>query len=61
MKQANLWVRLMREEDGAAAAEYAILVAVVAAAVAGALTAFDLEGIFGDVSTKVINLVNGTP
>lgn len=58
MKQIkNLMTRLVREEDGAAAAEYAILVAFVAAAVATAVSAFDLGGIFGDVSTKVTALV----
>lgn len=49
--------RLVREEDGAAAAEYAILVAFVGAAVAAAVQLFDIKGIFTTVSTKVSTLV----
>ena len=49
--------RLLREEDGAAAAEYAILVAAVAAAVSVAVTKFNLSGIFTSVSTKVSTLI----
>lgn len=51
--------RLVREEEGAAASEYAILVAFIAAAVALAVAAFDLGGIFGDVSAKVQALIAG--
>lgn len=50
--------RLLKEEDGAAAAEYAILVAFVGAAVAAAVSLFDLGGIYTTVSTKVSTLVN---
>ena len=56
-KLTSLATRLAREEDGAAAAEYAILVAAVAAAVALAVTKFDLGGIYTSVSTKVVGLV----
>lgn len=59
MKKMNdLAVRFMREEDGAAASEYAILVAFIAAAVALAVAKFDLGGIFEAVGTKVQNLIN---
>ncbi|MGE5472153.1 MAG: Flp family type IVb pilin [Bacteroidota bacterium] len=56
----HMVVRLMREEDGAAASEYAILVALIAAAVAAAVKLFNLESIFSTVSGKVIALINGT-
>ncbi|MCB1907093.1 MAG: Flp family type IVb pilin [Rhodocyclaceae bacterium] len=49
----NLIVRLVREEEGAAATEYAILAALIASAVALAVAAFDLDGIFTDVSTHI--------
>lgn len=51
--------RLAHEEDGAAASEYAVLVAFIIAAVAAAVAAFDLEDIFSTVSGKVITLING--
>jgi Flp pilus assembly pilin Flp len=51
--------RLAHEEDGAAASEYAVLVAFIVAAVAAAVALFDLEDIFGTVSGKVITLING--
>lgn len=55
----DLWLRLVREEEGASASEYAVLVAVIIVAVAAAVSAFNLSGIFGTVSNKVINCVNG--
>jgi len=57
----NMFVRLVREEEGAAAAEYAILVAFIAAAVAAAVALFDLQTIFQTVSTKVIGWINSAP
>lgn len=51
--------RLVREEEGAAASEYAILVAAIAAAVAAAVVLFDLDNIFQTVSGKVVGLING--
>lgn len=57
----NLLARLVREDDGAAAAEYAILVAFIAAAVAAAVALFDLETIFQTVSTRVIGWINSSP
>lgn len=51
--------RLMREEDGAAASEYAILVALIASAVMIAVNAFDLDGIYLAVSNHVKALVSG--
>lgn len=60
MKTLNeLMVRLAREEDGAAASEYAILVAFIAAAVAAAVALFDLGGIFTTVGNKVKDLIDG--
>lgn len=57
-KLKSLVVRLVREEEGAAAAEYAILVSFVAAAVAAAVSFFDLGNIFTTVSGKVVTLIN---
>lgn len=54
----SVLVRLVREEDGAAAAEYAILVSFVGAAVATAVSFFDLGNIFTTVSGKVVTLIN---
>ncbi len=53
-----LIARLVREEDGAAAAEYAILLAFVAAAVGLAVSQFNLGGIFSEVGTQITALVN---
>lgn len=53
----NMFGRLVREQEGAAASEYAILVALIAAAVAAAVALFNLGEIFGTVSNKVINLI----
>ena len=52
--------RLVHEEDGASASEYAVLVAVIIVAVAAAVRIFNLNTIFGTVSNKVINCVNNT-
>ncbi len=58
MKQIkNAILRLVKEEDGAAASEYAILVALIASAVVVAVAAFDLDGIFQDVSNHVKGLI----
>jgi len=54
-------MQFIREEDGAAASEYAILVAFIAAAVAAAVVLFDLEGIFTTVSGNVVGWVNSAP
>lgn len=56
----NAVLRLVKEEDGAAASEYAILVALIASAVAVAVGAFDLSGIFTDVGDHVKNLISGS-
>lgn len=53
----SLMGRLAREEEGAAASEYAILVALIAAAVALAVQAFDLQGIFETVRERVITAI----
>ena len=56
---SSMFKRLAKEEDGASASEYAILVAFVAVAVAAAVKLFNLNGVFTDLGTKVRNLVNG--
>jgi Flp pilus assembly pilin Flp len=61
MKLKTLFTRLAREEEGAAATEYAILVAFVAAAVAAAVGLFDLGTIFTTVSTNVLGWINSAP
>ena len=50
--------RLILEEDGAAASEYAILVAIVAVVVFAAVKLFDLNVIFQTVNNKVSGCVN---
>lgn len=61
MKKLNdLVTRFVCEEDGAAASEYAVLVAVIVVAVYAAVKVFNLSGIFTTVSGKVTNCVNGT-
>jgi len=55
----TLMTRLVREEDGAAASEYAILVAFIAVAVAAAVKLFNLGDIFTTLGTKVKTLVTG--
>jgi pilus assembly protein Flp/PilA len=55
--KCNFIGRFLREEDGAAAVEYAILVAVVAGAVLVAVRLFDLNTIFTSVSTAVQGLI----
>ena len=47
------------DESGASAAEYAVLTAVVVAAVAAAISAFDLNVFFG-VKEKILACVNGS-
>ncbi len=54
----SLITRLVREEEAAAASEYAILVAVVAVSVFAAVKLFNLGGIFTTVNGKVTNCVN---
>ncbi len=46
------------DEDGASAAEYAVLVAVVVGIVLVAVNQYDLNTIFTTVSNKVTNCVN---
>jgi Flp pilus assembly pilin Flp len=57
----RLMLRLSREEEGAAAAEYAILVAFIAGAVAAAVAVFNLNNIFSTVSSKLISWINSAP
>lgn len=51
--------RMIRDEDGAAASEYAVLVALIVVAVAAAVALFDLDTVFQTVSDKVVQCVNG--
>lgn len=57
----QLLQRLAREEDGAAAAEYAILVAFIAGAVAVAVQLFNLGAIFSTVSANVQGWIGQAP
>ncbi len=50
--------QFIQDEDGASAAEYAILVAFIAVAVAAAVQLFNLGNIFSLVSTKVQTIIN---
>lgn len=56
----NTLIRFAQEEDGAAASEYAVLVALIVVAVAAAVALFDLGDIFTTVSNKVKACVNTT-
>jgi Flp pilus assembly pilin Flp len=51
--------RFVRDEDGASAVEYAILVALIGGAVALAVAEFNLVGIFTQVSDSVSVNVSG--
>jgi len=55
----NTLVRFVKDEDGAAASEYAVLVALIVVAVAAAVKLFNLGNIYTVVSQKVISCVNG--
>ena len=52
--------RLCISEEGAAASEYAILVAVVAVAVYAAIRVFDINAVFTTVDGKVSTCVAAT-
>lgn len=49
--------RLIHEEDGIVAVEYALIVAVISGLVATALALMDFNGIYTQVSTKVKGLI----
>ena len=59
-KLGHIFGSFAREEDGAAASEYAILVAIICVVVYAAVKVFNLNNIFGTVGNKVVNCVNGT-
>lgn len=59
-KTKILLVRFAREEDGAAASEYAILVAAIVVAVYAAIRIFNIEGIFTTVNTRVNGCVTAS-
>lgn len=50
--------RFARDEEGASASEYAILVAVLAAIIFVAVSQFDLNGIFNAAGSKVKGCIN---
>jgi len=54
-----LFSRLIREEEGAAASEYAVLVAIIIVAIAAAVKLFNLNAIFGTASNQVVNCMDG--
>ncbi|MCB1907094.1 MAG: Flp family type IVb pilin [Rhodocyclaceae bacterium] len=49
--------RFLRDEDGAAATEYAILAALVASVIAAAVTEFDLTGTYDAVTQAILALI----
>lgn len=57
MMVCSSWVEWLRDESGAAAVEYAIVVAFVAAAIALAVSQFSLVGAYQAVTALVISLV----
>lgn len=56
LKQAIL--SYIRDEEGASAAEYAVLVAVVVGVVLIGVRSYNLTGIFTAVNAKVVGCVN---
>lgn len=50
--------KFYRDESGASASEYAVLVALVVVAVAAAVKLFNLDGIYQVVNNKVVDCVN---
>jgi len=57
---AALFSRLLQEEEGASASEYAVLVAVIAVAIAGAVSVFNMGGIFSMVRNTILNCMSGS-
>ncbi len=53
MQAAHTVKRFVEQEDGAAASEYAIVVALIATAIASAVTQFDLEPVFSSLESIV--------
>lgn len=53
----SMIARLCREDDGASASEYAILVAFISVRVAAAVKLFNLGDLFTALGIKVTNLV----
>lgn len=51
------WRHLLKDEGAAAAAEYAVVVAFIAAAIAAAVSEFSLVGAYIAVTEKVAALV----
>ncbi len=56
----NFIASYIRDEDGASAAEYAVLVAVVVGVVYIGVRSYNLTGIFNSVNAKVNNCITAT-
>lgn len=52
--------RFLLDESGAGAAEYAIVVAFISAAITAAVAQFDLGPIFQIVAARILGFVSGT-
>jgi Flp pilus assembly pilin Flp len=57
----NLFIRLVNEESGASASEYAVLTAFIVAGVAAAVALFDIQGIFTTLSDNITGFMNSAP
>lgn len=54
----KLTLRVAREEEAAAATEYAIVVAFVASAVAATVKLYDLQAVFAEMSAHVWSVLS---
>ena len=54
----NIFTRLLRDESGASAAEYALILAIVGAGIA--VAAFTLGGSISNAMNKTSNCINNT-
>lgn len=57
----NLFIRLVDEESGASASEYAVLTAFIVAAVAVAVPLFGLDDVFTTLNANVTGWMNTAP
>lgn len=57
---ASLLLRLFRDEDGAAASEYAVLLGLIIVIIAAAVSLFDLQPVFQAVVAKVLDCLDGS-
>jgi Flp pilus assembly pilin Flp len=58
---SSLLQRLIDEESGASASEYAVLTAFIVAGVAAAVAAFDIQGIFTTLSDNINGFMASAP